>query len=612
MNSTINLRNGRYRCSSISLVVLAFLLAPTPLRAQTVQVPRSAAPSNPSLPQQPPPQDIAPPVQRPSFPEPTPSPTPESPSLTQPADTSPKQPSPEIPKEIHQEFLVKKFQFVGSTVFKDEELLEAIEEALGFSKDQKLPRKKGDPAVKFTFARLLEARSAITDLYIKKGYITTGALIPEQTLPDGEVRIQIVEGEIEDIKVLNTRRLHQGYIRNRLALATRKPFNRNRLLEALQLLQQNPLIDSLSAELAAGSRFGSNLLEVTVKEASTLSGQVILDNNRSPSVGSFERGVQLGQANLLGIGDGLSVGYLNTDGSNEVNLSYTLPLSPHNTTLNFTYSYTNSNVIEAPFNILDIVARSRQYQLTLRHPVIQTPFQELALGLTFARQESETELGFLDTGPFPLSPGADNKGRTRISVLRLFQEWTHRSDFSALSLRSQFSLGLNVLNSTISDVPPDGRFFTWRGQAQWVRRLPVGILLVLRGDLQVADRRLVSLEQFGVGGQLSVRGYRQDFLLADNGVFGSIELRLPLFRNFLSETTLWFTPFVDLGSVWNNFEGADPNPNTLVSTGFGLRFQLGDRLDARFDWGFPLTSRKSPENTLQEQGIYFSLIWKAF
>ncbi|MEH2374740.1 ShlB/FhaC/HecB family hemolysin secretion/activation protein [Nostoc sp.] len=372
----------------------------------------------------------------------------------------------------------------------------------------------------------------------------------------------------------------------------------------------------MSAELAAGTRVGQNLLIVRVEEAKTFNAQVILDNNRSPSVGSFQRSAQLQEANLLRIGDTLNVSYANTDGSNEVNLNYTLPLTPEETTLAFNYGRGWSNVIEKPYDRLDISSNSENYQLTLRHPVFRNPRQELALAVALSYQQTQTSIGLDNIGPFPISPGADDDGRTRISALRFFQEWTDRGDRSVFALRSQFSLGLDVLGATINNYEPDSRFFAWRGQAQWVRLLAKdkNTLLVLRGDLQLADRRLVSLEQFRLGGQASVRGFRQDALLADNGFFGSAEIRLPIKTFPEIQGLLQIIPFVDVGTAWNNFEGegSDPKPNPLGSAGLGLRFQMGDRLDARLDWGIPLVSVDSDKKALQEEGIYFSLLWSLF
>jgi hemolysin activation/secretion protein len=170
----------------------------------------------------------------------------------------------------------------------------------------------------------------------------------------------------------------------------------------------------------------------------------------------------------------------------------------------------------------------------------------LALGLTASRRESKTSL--LDI-PFPLSEGADQEGRTRVSALRFFQEWTQRGTQEVIALRSQFNIGLGVLNATVNDKSPDSRFLSWRGQGQWVRLLAPDTLLLVRGDIQLADRSLLPIEQIGLGGFGSIRGYRQDLLLADNGALASAELRLPILRIRQWQGILHLIPFVDVGTA---------------------------------------------------------------
>lgn len=571
----------------------------------------------PNLPQPlPPPQDVVPPSPSPQPSIPTPEAVPETP-IPKPSPATPETISPDVPDK----FLVRQFAFVGGTVFEEEELLQAIETALFGESDrpQQLPRTQQYPPVELSFAQLIEARSAITQLYIDQGYITSGAFIPaEQDITSGVVKIQIAEGSLEDIQIIGTRRLNTNYIRSRLSVAKQTPFNRDRLLEALRILQLNPLIDSLSVELSAGTRFGTNLLLVKVQEARSFQTSFRFDNNRSPSVGSFQRSVLIREGNVFGIGDSASLFYANTDGSNQVDLNYTIPLTPQNTTLSFNYGYSSSNVIERPFDELDISSNSSDYQVTLSHPVIKTSRQELALGLTASHRQTQTFLGFENTGAFPLTPGADAQGRLKITALRFFQQWTQRSDVSVFALRSQFSLGINALGATINEADeffaaePDSRFFSWRGQAQWVRSLGRDSLLVLRGDLQLADRRLVSSEQIALGGQASIRGYRQDAVLADNGAFGSIELRLPILRLNRQQAVLQIIPFVDIGTAWNRSGGSRLDNNFLASTGVGLRYKISDRFDARVDWGIPLISVDSGSKTLQDNGLYFSVLWNPF
>jgi hemolysin activation/secretion protein len=214
--------------------------------------------------------------------------------------------------------------------------------------------------------------------------------------------------------------------------------------------------------------------------------------------------------------------------------------------------------------------------------------------------------------PFPLSPGADELGRTRISSLRFFQEWTQRSEQEVIAMRSQFSVGLDLFDATTNAEDPDGEYFAWRGQAQWVRLLAPETLFLIRTDLQLADQPLLPLEQFGLGGLDSVRGYRQDVLLTDNGFLASMELRIPLFNEPEDEIVLQLVPFFDLGFGWNTGDRPDPAEDTLVSLGVGLQFRYGESLSARFDWGIPLIEVDSRDRTLQEEGLYFSVTYKLF
>jgi hemolysin activation/secretion protein len=574
----------------LSICVLLVSISQS-VNAQLINPHTTSLPSS----QLPPSQDVQPPapspIPAPQIPQPLPPPTDLIPS---PAPNF--TPEQSLPDDLPQTITVERFEVLGSTVFTPQELAQVTAEFTNRP---------------ISLAELFQARSKITDFYVQKGYITSGAYIPPQTIQSGVITIQVLEGKLQDIQITGNRRLHSNYLHNRLALATSAPLNRERLLSALQLLQLNPLIQTLSAELSAGSRPGTSMLQVQIQERQSFSSQVVLDNGRSPSVGSFRRRLQLTEGNLLGLGDALGFTYTNTDGSNAFDLSYTLPLNPRNGTLSFNLGTTSGNVIESPFNILDIQSTSDYYELTFRQPLFQTPTQELTLGLTAVHRQSEASYITEDRIPFP-ALGADTQGRTRVSALRFFQEWTTRNRREAIAMRSQFSLGIGALGATINQDLPDSRFFSWQGQAQWVRLLAPDTLLSVRANAQLANKSLLPVEQFGLGGLESVRGYRQDLLLSDSGAFMGVEVLVPILRLPETKSLLQVIPFVDFGVAGNNSSTNNSNPHTLASIGLGLRWTQGDRLSARLDWGLPLVSVDSQAKTWQENGLYFSILYNPF
>ena len=188
----------------------------------------------------------------------------------------------------------------------------------------------------------------------------------------------------------------------------------------------------------------------------------------------------------------------------------------------------------------------------MHQPVFETPKDSLILSLEIDSRRSET---FLFGQPFSLSTGANN-GVEDVFVPRFIQEFVDRSQVHVFSFRSQFSLGVEGFRSTINDEAPDGHFFDWLGQAQYIRRLGDSDCLVIgRLSGQIADRPLLSLEQLELGGISSVRGYLENQVLTDNGVLASLEVRIPIWEDKDKNSLLSLAPFSDFGVGWDNVEG---------------------------------------------------------
>ena len=592
----------------ITKTILVIVFSCSALKAQTTNTPL--------------PQDVIPPTPQPV---PVPDTNPSPPPPPEDVLPSPRNPSPLDKIPATETITVTEFEFIGNTVLTSVQLNQRINTKFI---ENNLP-------LSFSLQELLQVAAEVASFYAEKGYSTSGAIIsiPEATRNQqrGIVNIKIIEGKLEEINVTGSRRLNRSYVKSRLGVSPDKALNVNRLQEKLQLLSLNPLIKQVSAQLSAGSRPGLSVLNVEFKEAKSFNTTIRVDNGRSPSVGSFQRQIFAREGNVTGLGDALSLVYSNTDGSNSLDASYTLPLNSQNGTLRFSFNTTDSNVIEPPFDDInedgrgsDIESQSSFYEISFRQPLSRRiknrTFRELAVGVSTSLRDSETS--FLDE-PFPLSPGADDEGNTRVFALRFFQDWTQQNALEVIAFRSQFSAGLDAFDSTVNErIPetgefvPDSRFFAWQGQGQWIRVLAPDTLLLVRGNAQLSDKGLLSSEQFTVGGLGSVRGYRQNQLLADNGVFASAEVQFPILRTGKNKSAptgiLQIIPFFDIGTAWNNSGIENVNTSTLVSLGMGLQWRNRNDFSARLDWGIPLTNVDSRDRTWQENGLLFSLQWNAF
>ncbi|WP_373525981.1 ShlB/FhaC/HecB family hemolysin secretion/activation protein [Nostoc sp.] len=527
-----------------------------------------------------------------TIPQPSPTPT----TVPTPTPTVPILPSPpqeNLPDTTFpsgESFFVKEIQVTGYSVLKAEII--------------KLKQPLENQNV--TFEQLLQLRSQITELYVKNGYITSGAFLPNnQNVASGVVQIQVVEGELEGISILGLKRLEPVYVRSRIERLAGKPLNQKRLEEALQLLQLDPIIERVNAELTAGSTPGSNILQVTVIESPPFHVGVVFANNQSTSVGSEQASVFVAHDNISGFGDKFSAEYGITEGLGIYNISYSIPFNALDGTISVRYSNSDNSIIESKFRDLNIRSEAETLSFNVRQPLTHTPNNEFAVGLAFDLRRSQTYI--LNDIPFSFTEGPED-GESRVTVIRFFQDWLQRDTNSVLAARSQFSFGIGAIDATVNDTGTDGRFFSWVGQFQWVQRLSPRILMLAKVNTQLTPDSLLSLEKISIGGVDTVRGYGQNQLVADNGVVGGVEVRIPLASNL---ETLQLIPFFDIGTVWNN-RGSNPDSQTLASLGLALNWQPFNGLVLRADYGIPLIGTSDRGNSLQDNGFNFLVRYQPF
>ncbi|MEM7792861.1 MAG: ShlB/FhaC/HecB family hemolysin secretion/activation protein [Cyanobacteria bacterium P01_C01_bin.118] len=482
-------------------------------------------------------------------------------------------------------FLANEIVVVGNTVLQSE-----IDQQVACYEGQEI-----------RLSDLFNLRSRITKLYLEAGYITSGAFVPNnQELTAGVVQIQVIEGEIEDLQINGLTRLRQSYVRNQLTRAISTPLNQRNLEEGLQLLQIDPALERVNAELTAGNGPGKSLLILDLQEADTFTLSLGTDNYRSPSIGSVGANIGLTVRHPLGVGDTLTASYGVTDGLDLYDVSYAIPVNSRDGTLRFGASNSDSRIVQDDFRDVGIRSETTTLSAGFRQPIVQTPSEEFALGLDFDWKRSESFI--LDDIPFSFSLGPE-EGKSQVSALRFYQDWVKRSQSRVLAARSQFSVGIDAFDATVNDSGIDGRFFSWLGQFQWIEQVSPRFLVLTRVGAQLTPDALLPIERFSLGGIGTVRGYSQNQLVTDNAITGSVEFRIPVTKD---PNKVQITPFLDAGIGWNN-QIPDPDPSFLAGLGVGVRWAINPDLSLRLDYGIPLVDVDNTGNSLQENGLYFLL-----
>jgi hemolysin activation/secretion protein len=504
---------------------------------------------------------------------------------------------------------VRDVRVIGNTVFSDAEIAEVT--------------------APFTNRTLLtedleRLRLALTLLYINKGYLTSGAIIPDQDVASGVITVQIIEGKLTRIDIEGNRWFRSSYLRDRLSLGSRTPVTLDPLQEQLQLLQQDRRIERVNAELRPGDQRGDSVLHVRVADRNPFHASMEVNNYQTPLVGEIRGIGTLTHDNLTGHGDPLRLSYGHSSGAFPiVDASYALPFNRYGTTFSPYYRRFDFKLIEPPFGPLNINTNTEIIGMSLRHPIYKTVTDEVALSII--GEHLFTQSFLFGNVPFDFFPGFQN-GAATVSVLRFAQDWTHRTLDTVLAVRSRFSVGLNVLSATINANPdkPDGQFFSWLGQAQAIKQFGeewLGMQLLGRMDLQLTNSPLFPLEQVSLGGRYTVRGYREVTILRDNSFIASVEPRFPLVRWANGEPMVQFAPFVDVAHGWNlgdNRPSATAPitsfPDTIASVGAGLRWNILPNDKASFEvyWGQQLNHVPRISHVIQDHGVHLGIVVNLF
>ena len=498
-----------------------------------------------------------------------------------------------VPAEV----VLKGIEFDGNTVFSDAELLELVSNRVG---------------KKVSIEELEAVRKTISKHYIDHRYVNSGAVIEDQDLAGGVLKIRVVEGWLDVVNVMNKEGwLRTGYLRKRIHSEVGKPLNLDDLKLALELIRRDDKIRKINTALVPGDELGRSHLDMIVTEKKVFDVGIGSSNRRPPSVGAEEAEVFFGTKNLTSLGDTLRLNYTFTqEGMREADFGdagnysmfYSLPLTRWDTTLELGLTQSDYAILEEPFDALDIQSDTRMYTVALRQPIYRDFQHEFSVTLKGEHRRSEV---LVSGERFSISPGSVD-GQTRITALRISPEYVYRSQERVIAARTTFSFGLDKLDPIMtSDF--DRKYFTWMTQASWVESVAKNdTLLVVKLLHQYTDQSVVSMEQFSLGGMNTIRGYRENQLIRDNALVISPELRIPVYKDRYGQALVYLIPFFDYGTAWNT--DGPKNRETIYSAGLGVTYNPTDYINMAVYWGHAFKDFNIPnDDDLQDYGIHFQL-----
>jgi hemolysin activation/secretion protein len=464
-------------------------------------------------------------------------------------------------------------------------------------------------------AELEQLRLQGTRLYVDRGYVNSGLRLRGVSAADATAEFEVVEGRLADIRLHGMERLHDDYVRQQLQRPGDGPLNLDLLRERFQLLLADPLFERLNARLLPGLAPGEAVLDIGVTRARAYELRAFANNHRPVSIGEAQVGLGGWVRNLTGRGDLLEATLqAPVEGGDDVrgSLAWRLPLG-RGTQFSVALDHGSSSVIEEAVRGLEIESRLGSIELGLAQTVSETLAHRFSLGVQGVYRENRT---WLLGVPFSFAPGEPD-GVVRERLGRFWQELVLRSQTQVLALRSTFVWGRNNLQDVpglpAGPQPPSG-YRVWLGQAQYVRQLGAeapadgGLQFIARATVQRSPDRLLALDGIALGGVATVRGYRENQLVRDEGELLQLELEWPLYHDPARQLRLVAVPFYDHGRGRNQGEPG----TTLRSLGVvtRLRWQglevdlvLAKRID-------PPASLPARGDALQDRSVHLQVAYR--
>ncbi|MBI1953915.1 MAG: ShlB/FhaC/HecB family hemolysin secretion/activation protein [Candidatus Omnitrophica bacterium] len=442
---------------------------------------------------------------------------------------------------------------------------------------------------------LQETTRTITRWYRGKGYVTSRALVPAQTVQKGSVRLRVVEGKVGLVKIEGNRHFSTELLQRYLRIHSGEVFNLFRVEEGLVQLNAHPDRKAKLVLTPAKEPETSDLI-LQVTDQGPFHANYGVDTLGTKETGLIRQSLGLAHGNLTGHDDQLFVRGIVTEfaGLWGGAMSYLRPLTPRGAAASLEVSGVKSSV---GGDLKNLIAKGNALTIS---PSLILPWVKRAAF------ELEATAGFdfkrVRTFRDERSNSKDDLRVFRVGTNLLSQDVRGRS-----LIVQELRVGLpNILGGShgeevaASRAKAGGSFIRWVANLVRIHRGPWGTTLVFRGSGQLTTDRLVPAEQFRLGGFDTVRGYPEGEFLADAGYQATVEVRAPT-EKFLPAWGGQSSPWGRLRrsllvvGFWDFAEGFVRDPAAgedadmrLAGAGCGLRLRPTSEsvLQADFGWAF--------------------------
>ena len=487
-------------------------------------------------------------------------------------------------------FEIRRFVIDGATLVSTRELEAATLPFTGQGRD---------------FADVQRALEAIERLYTTKGYSAVQVILPEQELNKGEVAFKVVEAKVGRVIVEGNKFFDEANVRASLpSLVPGASPNVDRIAESLRIANENPAKQTI-ALLRGGAEEGTVDAVVRVTDENPVKYSLTVDNSGTAETGLFRVGFGFQHANLWNRDHVISMQYVmaphQRDHPHSMSLvpnprvfivggSYKIPLYEQGNSLELSVGYSNvkSGVVSGLFGQFNVAGAGTvlgaRYNYNL--PRIGEFEHRVALGLDWRGYDNRTTSVIGGTTVLP---------DITVHPINVTYTGVYRSSVSETTFNFSGTKNLPGGNDGHSKVFEAFRPGAVAGYTVW--RYGFGYNQAFASDWQgrfsfsgqLTRNRLISGEQFGIGGADSVRGFFEREIANDNGFRGSMEAYTPDLAgkiDWLSGYRLRGVLFYDWGQVRRfNPQPGDIQRQGIASTGFGFRMSRGTNLSIRFDYG---------------------------